>query len=92
MKKSKKKLLKKGDVVRVWSLQSFHGGGFLNGEKAIVRQDQMVEGSSVLLIVERNSGSPDGKMIIDGSYEVYREQCKLLKNKTSKLLSKLDKC
>lgn len=77
MKNSRKILLKKGDVVRVWSLQSFFGGGLINGRKAVVKQDQI--GSSVLLIVKRNNGK--GQIIIDELYEVYREQCKLLKNK-----------
>lgn len=31
---------KRGDIVKVWSLQSFHGGGFIDGRKGIVGQDQ----------------------------------------------------
>jgi len=68
------KKLKKGEQVRVWSLQSFFGGGFLNGVVAEVKQDQM--GNSVLLRVVRNL---NGKKCVDESYEVYREQCKRIK-------------
>jgi hypothetical protein len=66
------RLFKKGDRVKVWSLQSFSNGGFLYGEDAIVRQDQI--GKSVVLIVPRNFG---GTYKVDPSYEVYAEQCKL---------------
>lgn len=64
---------KRGDIVRVWSLQSFSHGGFLNGEIAIVRQDQT--GSSVLLIVSRNI---KGTHMLDLSYEVYVKQIELV--------------
>ena len=64
---------KKGDVVKVWSLQSFYGGGFLEGVEGIVQQDQ--HGSSVLVAVERNI---DGVMRIDPSYEVYDKQLELV--------------
>jgi len=67
----KKYKYKKGDKVRVWSLQSFHGGGFLNGEPAIVRQSQT--GDSIILCVIRNF---NGNYILDNSYEVYAKQCK----------------
>jgi hypothetical protein len=63
---------KKGDRVRVWSLQSFSHGGFLNGEPAVVRQDQT--GDSVILAVVRNI---DGIYKLDKSYEVYAKQCEL---------------
>lgn len=64
---------KRGDIVKVWSLQSFSNGGFLNGEIAIVRQDQT--GSSVLLIVSRNI---KGTYMLDLSYEVYTKQVELV--------------
>ena len=63
----------KGDKVKVWSLQSFSGGGFLNGEEAYVRQDQY--GASVILIVPRNI---NGEIKIDEAYEVYGKQCELI--------------
>ena len=64
----------KDDVVRVWSLQSFSGGGFLNGVDAIVRQDQL--GDSVILRLVRNQG---GQQAVDNAYEVYARQCELVK-------------
>jgi len=64
---------KKGDRVKVWSLQSFNQGGFLNGEPAIVRQSQT--GDSVILAVVRNF---DGVYKVDESYEVYAKQCELI--------------
>ena len=63
----------KGDVVKVWSLQSFSGGGFLDGVEAIVSQDQI--GRSVLVAVERNIG---GRVKVDPSYEVYPRQLELI--------------
>lgn len=66
--------LKKGDRVKVWSLQSFSGGGFLNGEPAFVKQDQY--GDSVILCVVRKI---DGEYKVDESYEVYDKQCELIK-------------
>jgi hypothetical protein len=74
---------KRGDIVKVWSLQSFHGGGFLDGEKAIVRQDQT--GSSVLLIVRRNlnlNGLFEKNHHLDTSYEVYGKQVELVQKAT----------
>jgi hypothetical protein len=69
-------MLKKGDRVLVWSLQSFSNGGFLQGEPAFLRQSQ--NGDSVILCVIRNFG---GENKIDESYEVYREQVvKVTKN------------
>ena len=65
---------KRGDLVRVWSLQSFYGGGFLDGVPAIVRQDQT--GKSVLLIVNR-------KPVLDTSYEVFIQQTELIREATS---------
>jgi len=59
-------MYKTGDKVRVYSLQSFHGGGFINGRLGIVFQDQLPKGS-VLVSVERNNK-------LDKSYEVYPEQ------------------
>ena len=62
-------MYKKGDLVRVWSLQSFSHGGFLKGAKAVVRQNQT--GDSVIICVVRNIG---GEYKVDTSYEVYAEQ------------------
>ena len=66
-------MYRKGQLVKVWSLQSFHGGGFLNGAEAVVRQDQV--GDSVILAVVRNM---DGTYKLDKSYEVYAKQCEPL--------------
>lgn len=67
---------KKGDLVEVYSLQSFHGGGFLNGELGIVSQDQRC-GGSVLVTVKRKNEK--GDLFVDTSYEVYPEQLKKVK-------------
>jgi hypothetical protein len=64
---------KAGDIVRVWSLQSFSGGGFLEGVEGVVRQDQV--GSSVLVAVERMI---NGRLQVDPSYEVYARQLELV--------------
>lgn len=77
---------KTGDVVKVWSLQSFFGGGFLDGETAIVRQNQM--GRSVILIVSRKPkfGAINDvyqcSYVLDTSYEVYDRQVDLVKKAT----------
>ena len=63
--------MKKGQRVLVWSLQSFKGGGFLNGEPAFARQTE--NGDSVILCVIRNI---NGRSVIDESYEVYIQQTK----------------
>lgn len=76
----KRRLYKKGDIVKVWSLQSFNNGGFLKGVLAVVRQNQ-TKNSSVLLIVERNF---KGDRRADMSYEVYPEQLKLIRKRNSK--------
>ena len=65
---------KTGDVVKVWSLQSFHGGGFINGEEGIVSQNQT--GDSVLVAIKRKI---DSTYKIDPSYEVYEQQLKLVR-------------
>lgn len=67
-------LYKRGDVVKVWSLQSFDGGGFLEGEEGVVFQDQSV-GGSVFVTVKRRF---DGEDKIDPDYEVYSEQLRLV--------------
>jgi len=64
---------KKGDRVKVWSLQSWDDGGFLKGADAIVVQNQISD--SVLLAVVRNR---KGTYKLDKSYEVYPEQCVLV--------------
>ena len=71
---------KKGDRVKVWSLQSFRGGGFLNGEPAFVKQDQG-DGDSVILCVVRTT---DGEHKLDKSYEVYAKQCELVNENKKK--------
>jgi len=66
-------MLRKGQRVLVWSLQSFHGGGFLEGEPAFVRQDS--SDKSVILCVVRKKGT---SFQIDESYEVYVKQVELV--------------
>ena len=74
---------KKGDKVKVWSLQSFMGGGFLKGAEAVVYQDQL--GDSVLISVERNM---KGEVKIDPHYEVYAEQLQLIPEPEKPLIVK----
>lgn len=84
---------KKGDMVKVWSLQSFYGGGFLNGETAIVRQNQHRGSNSVLLIVTRNvrlNPNESNLFSIDTSYEVYDKQIELIKNTTENKRKQID--
>lgn len=83
-------VFEKGDHVRVWSLQSFHGGGFLDGEDALVRQDQ--HGRSVILIVARKFPSFTDESIrgIDSSYEVYAQQIQLVRKGTQEDRTKVD--
>jgi hypothetical protein len=73
---------KRGDRVKVWSLQSFSHGGFLNGEPGIVRQDQN-DGSSVLVILTRKI---NGQYMLDSSYEVYDKQIELVEPSTPETL------
>jgi len=68
-----------GDVVKVWSLQSFSDGGFLKGATAIVTQDQHTDASSVLLTVKRKI---KGECMLDQSYEVYTQQTELVSSAT----------
>ena len=68
-------MIKKGDRLLVWSLQSFSYGGFLNGEPAFARQDSI--GDSVLVCVIRNY---KGEYKIDEHYEVYNKQVELVTN------------
>lgn len=63
---------KTGDRVKVWSLQSFHGGGFLCGEPGFILQDE--SGASVFVCLFRNIR---GHVVFDESYEVYVEQVKM---------------
>ena len=82
---------KRGDIVKVWSLQSFHGGGFIDGKKGIVRQDQT--GNSVLVIVNRkvNIGKPyPYNNSIDSSYEVYARQLDLVKKATENSIKNVE--
>lgn len=64
----------KGDIVKVWSLQSFHGGGFLKGVEGIVAQNYN-PGDSVFVSVERKI---DGVVKVDPHYEVYEQQLELV--------------
>jgi len=66
-------MIKKGDRVLVWSLQSFSNGGFLNGEPAFARQSS--NGESVILCVIRNF---NGEYKIDERYEVYIKQVEIV--------------
>ncbi len=68
-----------GDKVKVYSLQSFFDGGFINGTEGAVKQDQL-DGGSVLVSVKRKI---DGEYKIDSSYEVYPEQLRLIKKKSN---------
>ena len=82
--------MEKGQRVLVWSLQSFHGGGFLNGAPAFVKQS-VTDSGSVILCVIRNIG---GKMVIDESYEVYQQQVMIVDKgywPASKLLKRFRK-
>lgn len=62
---------KTGDRVKVWSLQSFAGGGFLCGEPGFIRQDGC--GPSVFVCLFRKI---NGRRSFDETYEVYTEQVK----------------
>lgn len=75
---------KMGDVVKVWSLQSFNGGGFLKGRIAVVFQDtrDSKEEQSVLLIVDRKNKSIN---MLDSTYEVYTRQTELVKKATPEM-------
>lgn len=64
---------KRGDIVKVWSLQSFFGGGFVKGTEGVVSQDQI--GASVLVAVKRKMCGEDK---IDPNYEVYDKQLELI--------------
>lgn len=55
-----------GEKVRVYSLQSFDGGGFIDGACGTVRQDQI--GGSVLVTLPGR----------ENSYEVYPEQLRII--------------
>lgn len=78
MVKQLKRLFKRGDNVKVYSMQSFKGGGFLNGVDGVVSRDQM-EGGSVLVSVMRVMRDTRGSAnYIDPSYEVYPQQLRLL--------------
>ena len=78
---------KKGDKVKVYSLQSFSDGGFINGTEGVIFQDQ-IDNGSVIVSVERNF---KGTYKIDKYYEVYPEQLRLISRKLdSKIDSKID--
>lgn len=65
----------KGDVVKIWSLQSFQHGGYINGKEGLVSQDQDKIGDSVLVSVVRRL---DGEDNLDPYYEVYSQQLELV--------------
>ena len=65
---------KKGDIVKVYSLQSFSDGGFIQGTEGTVSQDQY--GDSVLVSVKRNI---KGIVKTDKHYEVYPEQLRFVR-------------
>ena len=69
-------LYKKGDMVKVYSLQSFNDGGFLNGVEGYVSQNQRPKGSVLVSVIR----SFNGVKKIDMSYEVYPEQLRLVKD------------
>lgn len=70
---------KRGDRVKVWSLQSFSHGGFLEGEPGLVRQDQGETGRSVLVILTRKI---NGEYMLDSSYEIYAQQVEMVEEAT----------
>jgi len=86
---------KKGDLVSIFSLQSFFYGGFLYDEPAIVRQDQ-IDNNSVLVMLVRNY---NGSYKMDYGYEIYPEQIRMIncfdnfdlkeKNKINKIFNSL---
>lgn len=65
------KVYQKGDRVRVWSLQSWEGRGFIKGELATVTQKQI--GSSILVRFDKDKYNPPPE---HATYEVYAEQVK----------------
>lgn len=75
-----------GDIVKVWSFQSFSNSSSLNGELAIVREDQ--SSKSVLLIValkpnpKRVNPCFAGCYALDICYEVYQRQIELVQKAT----------
>lgn len=82
-------LYKKGDIVRVYFLQSFSYGGFINGREGVVKQYQRI-GGSVHVSIERII---DGEYRIDPNYEVYPEQLRLVKGgKVNKKVNKKNNC
>lgn len=76
-----------GDLVKVWALQSFFGGGFIKGRLARVKQNVMQNDSSVLVIVRRKFDINSEDRIervegIDLSYEVYCQQVEFVRHAT----------
>lgn len=73
---------KRGDVVKVWSLQS-SDDGFINGKPAIVGFDQSCDVVSLIVTTKPNADKIDpyyvGMDILDTRYEVYQQQTKLIK-------------
>lgn len=62
-----------GDLVLVWSLQSFHDGGFLCGAPGFVTQGNDDNEDSIMVAVCRKIR---GEMKLDDAYEVYPQQVK----------------
>jgi len=79
---------KKGDVVKVYSLQSFFGPGFYKGTTGYVRQDQY--GGSVLICFPYLKPTPGGSKRARESYEVYPQQLRFVKEATPCTIKKVD--
>lgn len=60
-----------GDFVKVWSLQSFHGGGFIEGSPGFILSGNEKGESSVIVAVCRKI---NGVFAVDEAYEVYVKQ------------------
>ena len=74
-------MYKQGDIVKVWSLQSFRYGGFIDGTEGVVKQDQ--KGDSVIVAVPRKMQG--GEVEIDPSYAVYAKQLELVHRPGNKI-------
>lgn len=81
-------LYRQGDIVKVWSLQSFFYGGFIKGDLGIVYQDQHDVSGSVLVTLIRNINGVDA---VDFSYEIYRQQVKRVAALTSAFKDRYEK-
>ncbi len=86
----------RGDLVRVWSFQSFFDGGFINGRLARVKQNVTAEpNTSVILIVERKISKNDKSNSFNGidvSYEVYCQQIEFIRHGTEEEIEQIEHC